>query len=93
MRKIPKNKQKSIVKQYHEGAHVGDLCKRYNIPKSTLYTWIYKYPPLKLRNKILAPTTEHKSIQRYTIKLENELVILRSFMKYRGATRKSLLKR
>lgn len=88
MRKIPKKRQRQIVNEYYDGVKIPDLSKKYNIPVSTIYTWIKKYPPKHLEHKFFAPPKEHRSLQRYANKLGNEVNILQSFLEYKGIDNK-----
>ncbi|SJZ61213.1 helix-turn-helix domain-containing protein [Anaerorhabdus furcosa] len=43
MKKISLKLQKKYVSYYQRGKSVKDICKKYKIPKSSLYLWIFKY--------------------------------------------------
>lgn len=86
--KIPAARRKQIVRQYHEGVAAKELCQQYDLSRSTLYTWIYKYPPKQLRHKFTAPSTELRGLQKNVTKLANEVNILQSFLEYKGFTNK-----
>lgn len=43
MKRISDAKRIKIVKEYHQGARVKDLCEKYSIAKSTFYTWVPPY--------------------------------------------------
>lgn len=88
MKKTPKTKQRLIARQYHSGANIKDLVVKYRIPKSTLYSWINKYPPKKQKSKFLASSSEQRNLQKYADKLGNELNILQSFLQYKGIDNK-----
>lgn len=81
-------RKKIILNRYFSGESPKALCEYYSIPKSTLYTWIYKSPRRRIKSKFLAPTTEYKNLAKHSLKLEHEREMLQSYLDYIRATKK-----
>lgn len=80
MKHYPAAVKQHIVSQYTGGQSVRFLSAQYEIPKSTIYSWIKTYQPLCSSDHDPGNTLslkDYNDLKRYATKLENILQIIR----------------
>lgn len=75
--KYEKETKKEILNNYRKGLRVKDICEKYGVKKSTLFSWINKEHIISKREKRLLNTTkEYKTLEIAYNKLQTEYAIL-----------------
>ena len=69
--------KQEIVNQYFAGTPVAALCVQHGIPRSTLYTWIHRFSPLKTASEKTVSYQEYTNLKRRFDKLEKQLEVIR----------------
>lgn len=75
--RYPSTKKQEILKLYYDGASPMALIKTYNIPESTLFYWITKYPEGIVKKKSLSRFSSWSKTLSHTNKIEAELEFLK----------------
>ena len=83
------NEEKKImlVSQYYNGKPVSDICQQNSIPRSTIYSWIHSYRPVKTGNSHQTITPKgFDSLLRRCKKQEQIIAVLKSIPCIANAT-------
>lgn len=75
---LDNQEKEQIVAQYINGQTVAVLCTEYGIPKSTLYSWIRRYYPLRLASDSTACYRQYLHLKQHAEKLESQLAIIKT---------------
>ncbi|MEA4875622.1 MAG: IS3 family transposase [Anaerorhabdus sp.] len=75
MKKNSLKQQKKYVSYYQQGISVEDICKKYKIPKSSLYLWISKYKETITAGERVN-VAEYQKIRSHSQKLEQIIEVL-----------------
>lgn len=76
-----------LVSQYYNGKPVSDICQQNSIPRSTIYSWIHSYRPIKTGNSHQTITPKgFDSLLRRCKKQEQIIAVLKSIPCIANAT-------
>lgn len=75
--KYCESKKKDIVQQYLHGQRVKLLQVKYNIPRSTIYSWMKKYKKLKSTGHSSISYQDYYNLKRRADKLEEMISVIK----------------
>lgn len=76
--KFTETTKREIVKHYHNGISVPKLCFQYNVARSTIYSWIQLYHPIKTTKGVDINYSEYLKLKKHAEKLEVQLAIIKA---------------
>jgi len=80
MSRFTTKEKKEIVAQYWEGTSVTSLCAQYDVPRSTLYSWLKPYKKLDTSDSTTPPhitQKEYADLKRHADKQDKILEVIR----------------
>ena len=79
--------KRTLVSLYSNGKPVTEICRKYQIPRSTFYTWIQAYRPVKSQNSSRTVTPKNfDSLLRRCEKQKQIIAVLKSTPAIANAT-------
>lgn len=79
--------KRSFVNFYYNGKSIAEICREYQLPRSTFYTWIRAYRPVESQNSSRTVTPkDFDSLLRRCEKQEQIITVLKSIPAIANAT-------
>jgi transposase-like protein len=75
--KLTEQEKASIVSAYTAGQAVIYLCAQHGVPRSTIYSWIKRYQPLKTSTLASVSYNDYYNLKRRADKLEELLKVIK----------------
>lgn len=81
------SKKEELVSLYYHGIPVSEICREYQLPKSTFYTWIQNYRPVESKDSSRTITPkDFDNLLRRCEKQEQIIAVLKSIPTIANAT-------
>jgi len=77
-KKFTEKQKESIVELHTAGQSAAALCADYELPRSTLYSWINQYQQLKSSNQSGISYKEYHNLKRRAEKLDEQLKVVKA---------------